>query len=79
MTIKQLKEKIAEDMKTPVESQKLILMGKQLDDDAKTVTDYNIKEGDFIVLFVTKAKPVAKPEEAKAEEPKPVATPLVNI
>lgn len=41
-------------MKTPVESQKLILMGKQLDDDAKTVTDYNIKEGDFIVLFVTK-------------------------
>lgn len=66
-------------MKTPVESQKLILMGKQLDDDAKTVTDYNIKEGDFIVLFVTKAKPAAKPEEVKAEEPKPVTTPLVNI
>ena len=41
-------------MKTPVETQKLILMGKQLDDDAKSVSDYNIKDGDFIVLFVTK-------------------------
>jgi len=50
---------------------------------SKTVTDYNIKDGDFIVVMVKKAKPVKKevpkpaaPVEApKAEEPKPVEQP----
>jgi hypothetical protein len=41
-------------LSTPADQQKLIAYGKQLEDNNKTLTDYNIKEGDFIVLFVTK-------------------------
>jgi len=45
----------------------LIAYGKVLDSDDKTAGDYNIKENDFIVAMVQKAKPPPKP---KAEEPK---------
>ena len=53
---------------------KLIAYGKVLESDDKPTTEYNIKEGDFIVAMVQKAKPAAKPkkEEVKKEEdPKP--------
>ena len=52
---------------------KLIAYGKVLDQDDKTAAEYNIKEADFIVAMVQKAKPAPKPkkEEPKAEEPKP--------
>ena len=38
----------------PAESQKLIAYGKVMDADDKTLTDYSIKEGDFLVVMVTK-------------------------
>lgn len=56
------------------DSLKLIAYGKVLDSDDKTATEYNIKEGDFIVAMVQKPKAPkkaapAKPEEVKQEEP----------
>jgi hypothetical protein len=36
--------------------QKLIAYGKQLEDNSKKLEDYNIKENDFLVLFVTKVQ-----------------------
>ena len=54
LQIAELKEKIAQELSTPADSQKLIAYGKQLEDNNKTLKEYNIKEGDFIVLFVTK-------------------------
>lgn len=53
---------------------KLIAYGKVLDKDENAISTYQIKEGDFIVAMVQKAKP-AKPapkapvEDAKQEEP----------
>ena len=34
--------------------QKLIAYGKVMDDNAKTLADYSIKEGDFLVVMVAK-------------------------
>jgi len=41
-----------------------------MEDDNKSLKDYSIKEGDFLVVMVSKAKPVAKPktEDQKQEE-----------
>lgn len=50
---------------------KLIAYGKVLDSDDKVATEYNIKEGDFIVAMVQKAKKAP----AKKAEPAPVAAP----
>ena len=60
------------------DSMKLIAYGKVLEDDNKSLKDYGIKEGDFLVVMVSKVlspvfifvqpKPAAKPEEAKKEE-----------
>ncbi len=36
------------------DSQKLIAYGKVLEDDSKTLKDYSIKEGDFLVVMVAK-------------------------
>ena len=48
---------------------KLIAYGKVMDSDTKTLKDHQIKDGDFIVCMVQKAKPVPKqqpkPEDAK--------------
>jgi hypothetical protein len=41
----------------------LIAYGKVLDSDEKAASEYNIKEGDFIVAMVQKAKAVKKPKE----------------
>lgn len=59
-TVQQLKEKIQE-MKGKdhsVAEQKLIFAGKVLEDD-QPLSNYKVTEKDFIVLFVTKAKPAA--------------------
>jgi hypothetical protein len=66
-TIKQIKDQIEKDHDLKADSLKLIAYGKVLEPDEKLATDYSLKEGDFIVAMVQKAKPVAKP---KAEEPK---------
>lgn len=41
-------------MGTPADTQKLIAYGKQLEDNAKTLVEYGVKENDFLVLFVSK-------------------------
>lgn len=38
----------------PAESQNLVAYGKVLAEAGKTVTEYNIKDGDFIVVMVKK-------------------------
>jgi len=54
---------------------KLVAYGKVLDNDEKKISEYGIKESDFIVAMVQKAKPqkqAAKPkpaEEKKEENP----------
>ncbi len=64
----------------PADGQTLIAYGKKLDDNEKTLAEYNIKENDFLVIMIAKPKPVAKPEDAKsAEESKPVISPAVTI
>lgn len=63
----------------PADSQQLVAYGKVLQEAEKTLGEYNIKDGDFLVVMVKKAKPVAtkKAEAPKVEEPKaevPAAT-----
>lgn len=38
----------------PADQQKLIAYGKVLEDENKTLKDYSIKEGDFLVVMVSK-------------------------
>ena len=40
----------------PAESQKLIAYGKVMDDTEKTLKDYKIAEGGFIVVMVQKVR-----------------------
>ena len=40
----------------PADSQKLIAYGKVLEDDTKTLKDYQIKEDDFLVVMVAKVR-----------------------
>ena len=68
-TIRQVKEQIEKEHQLKAESLKLIAYGKVLDKDESPASEYNIKEGDFIVAMVQKAKAVKKPvEDAKKEE-----------
>jgi len=87
-TIKEVKEKIYRDKGEDfrVENQKLILLGKVLEDNA-TVGSYSINENSSVVCFATKPKtttaaaaPSATPAPAVAaapqpEAPKPTPTP----
>jgi selenophosphate synthetase-related protein len=75
MTIADTKKKIEEEHKMAAESQKLIAYGKVLADEAQTLRDYNIKDGDFIVVMVQKAKPKPK-EPAPADKPQNTTAPL---
>ena len=65
MTIANLKNMVAEVSGHSVETQKLIAMGKVMDDEQKLVRDFKVVEKSTIVLMTLKAKPV-KP--AAAEE-----------
>jgi len=50
---------------------KVIAYGKVMDNDEKSLAEYNIKEGDFMVVMNAPAKKPAaapKPEDAKREE-----------
>jgi uncharacterized ubiquitin-like protein YukD len=49
-----VKEKIEEEHKMQADSVKLIAYGKVMEDDNKTLKDYSIKEGDFLVVMVAK-------------------------
>jgi Ubiquitin family len=52
--VRQTKEKIEEEHKMAADSMKLIAYGKVLEDDNKSLKDYSIKEGDFLVVMVAK-------------------------
>ena len=79
-TVSAVKAKIEEakkntDSEMPADAQKLIALGKIMDND-KTLAEYNIKEGAFLVVMVTKPKKPKKPkEDTKAPEPAPAAQP----
>ena len=51
-----IKETIQEQHSFEVAQQKLIAYGKVLDDDNKLAKDYNLKEGDFVVIMITKVR-----------------------
>ena len=56
--IRQTKEKIEQEHKMQADSQKLIAYGKVLEDDSKSLKDYSIKEGDFLVVMVSKVSDI---------------------
>lgn len=56
---------------------KLIAYGKVLDKDENSASSYNLKEGDFVVAMVQKAKKVKAPEPAPVAAPVPVVVPPV--
>ncbi len=78
-TVLSVKQKIEEtkantDQEMPAASQKLIALGKIMED-GKALSEYNIKDGGFLVVMVTKPKkPKKAKEETKAPEPAPAAT-----
>ncbi|KAF8608696.1 UV excision repair protein Rad23 [Ceratobasidium sp. AG-I] len=76
-TVRQLKEKLAIELKQPAESQKLIYSGKILSDD-KTVEELNVKEKDFLVVMVSKPKaaPAASTSTPAPAASAPVAAPV---
>ena len=49
-----MKEKIEEEHKMQADLMKLIAYGKVMDDDNKSLEAYSIKEGDFIVVMISK-------------------------
>lgn len=79
-TVRQVKEAIEKVHSLNADTLKLIAYGKVLDADVKAVSEYSIKEGDFIVAMVQKAKPApkAKPEDAKKEEAVPAQQPAAS-
>lgn len=75
-SVKAVKDQIEKDHQLESDKLKLIAYGKVLDSDDKKVSEFNLKEGDFIVAMVQKAKPkpAAKPADVpKVEAPKPDA------
>lgn len=79
-TIRKVKEEIESHHDLKADTLKLIAYGKVLDKDENLVSAHSIKEGDFIVAMVQKAKPApkAKPEEVKKEEPVPAQQPAAS-
>lgn len=72
-TVLEMKQEIMKENGSQVGSQKLIHSGKVLDD-GKLVSEYGIKEKDFVVLMVTKA--VVKPPAAvPVVQPTPIVQP----
>lgn len=49
-----MKDKIEAEHKMEASMMKIIAYGKVMDDDNKTLKDYSIKEGDFLVVMVSK-------------------------
>jgi UV excision repair protein RAD23 len=72
-TVQQVKEKIQEEQKIDAATQKLVAVGKVMADD-KTVEEYKLKDGDFIVVMISKPKPVKKKEPEPTAAPTPAPT-----
>lgn len=69
MTVDEMKAKIAVEHEMPAAQQNLVAYGKVLGEGEKPISSYGIKDGDFIVVMVKKAKPAPKVQPPK-EEPK---------
>ncbi len=54
-TLADVKQKIATQLNVGVENQKLIHYGKVMSEDGKKLSEYGVKDRDFLVLMVTKA------------------------
>lgn len=82
-TVRQLKEKIEELHTFQADLQKLIAYGKVLEDETKTLVEYSIKDGDFLVIMIVKAKPPPKAAEsvpsAPAQPSDPVSAPAQSV
>lgn len=82
MTVDAFKAQIESEHSMPVAQQNLVAYGKVLGEGQNPIGSYGIKDGDFIVVMIKKAKPapkakvpevpVPKTEEKPVEEPKPV-------
>ncbi len=66
-TLRQVKEQIEKEHDLKADTLKLIAYGKVLESDDKVVSEYNIKENDFIVAMTQKAKPAPKPKKERSE------------
>jgi len=51
-----VKAKIETEHKMQADMMKLIAYGKVMDDDNKSLKDYSIKEGDFLVVMISKVR-----------------------
>lgn len=70
-TVNELKQKIQEEQKIESSTQKLVAVGKVMADD-KTLEEYKLKDGDFIVVMIAKPKKKkATPAPAPAQAPAP--------
>ena len=74
-SVAEIKAVIEKDHALKAETLKLIAYGKVLDGDDKKATDYNLKEGDFIVAMQQKAQPKKAAPVAEPEPKEPVASP----
>ena len=69
MTIRAVKEEIEKEHQMVADQLKLIAYGKVLDKDENTAASYNLKDGDYVVAMVQKAKKAkAPPAEKPATE-----------
>jgi Ubiquitin family len=57
------------------DSQKLIAYGKVLEDDSKSLKDYSIKEGDFLVVMVSKVSGISECISFLSDSPNPLPSP----
>ena len=78
-TVFQVKEKIQQEKKEEEEKYapdklKLVALGKVMED-GKNLSEYEIKEGNFLVLMIAKPKKGKKPAPAPAPAPAPVSDP----
>jgi len=77
-----LKKKIEQQEGHPISTQKLLYQGKILSDDTKTLQDYNVEDGTFLVIMTTKQKadekPAAPTPTEKPVAPTPAATPAAT-
>jgi len=72
MTVDAFKDKIAQEHDMPAAQQNLVAYGKVLAEGEKPIGFYGLKDGDFVVIMIKKAK--APPKE-KAVQPVPVPVP----
>ncbi len=71
--ILQVQEKVEQAHGVPVDSQRLILKGKNLDSE-KTVQEVGLQDGDTLILMVLKNAVLKKKEETVQPDPAPVQT-----